>query len=300
MEVSILITPKYADDVTYALKDAEAQVELKRRIPQILATHDLMINHTKTEEYEIPKPPPPPPPPPTMEELIAHKDDKVWWSALDWLVHYVPPPIKDETPDWRKCKLLGSQLESNVDFKRRKQLAINTLKKHNHIFTSKHIGNGAKIRTFHMYIGSVFLHNTETWAVNKTLSDKIDSFQRRMLRYAINYKWPKKISNEQLHEKTKCESWSRAIKRRRLTFLGHVMRLNENTPVRIALNEALTPTRNKVGRPKDTWLKTIADDLNSGGYVINTKRREETMNTLLSITQDRKKWRSIVKTLMQQ
>ena len=60
------------------------------------------INHTKTEQYTIPKPPPPPPPPPapTIEELLAHKDDKVCWSALDWLVHYEPPPVKDDTPDW--------------------------------------------------------------------------------------------------------------------------------------------------------------------------------------------------------
>ena len=186
MEESILITPKYADDVTYALKDVKAQEGLKRRIPPILKTHDLMINHTKTEEYTIPKPPPLPPPAPTIEELLAHKDDKVCWSALDWLVQYEPPPVKDDTPDWRNCKLLGSLLETETDIKRRKQLTIVSMKKYNHIFTSKHIGNKLKIRTFNMYIGSVFLYNSENWAVNKTTSDKIDSFHRRMLRYAIN------------------------------------------------------------------------------------------------------------------
>ena len=77
IEDSILIAPKYADDVTYAVKNSETQVELKRRIPVILKTHDLTTNDTKTEEYEIPKPPPPPPPPPTMEELIKHKNDKI-------------------------------------------------------------------------------------------------------------------------------------------------------------------------------------------------------------------------------
>ena len=174
------------------------------------------------------------------------------------------------------------------------------MKKYNHIFTSKHIVNKLKIRTFNMYIGSVFLYNSETWAVNKTTSDKIDSFHyRRMLRYAINIKWPKKITNEQLYEKTMCECWSRAIKRRRLTFLGHAMRLNANTPVRIALNEALSLTQTKRGHPKHTWLKTISDDMNSGGIVINTKRPEETIQTLISITKDRKKWRNVVKTLMQ-
>ena len=95
IEESILIAPKYADDVTYAMLNEETQKELKRRIPVILKTHDLSTNDTKTEEYEIPKPPPPPPPPPTMEDLIAHKDDKVCWSALDWLVNFEPPPVED-------------------------------------------------------------------------------------------------------------------------------------------------------------------------------------------------------------
>ena len=35
-------------------------------------------------------------PPPTMEDLIAHKDDKVCWSALDCLVNFEPPPIEGQ------------------------------------------------------------------------------------------------------------------------------------------------------------------------------------------------------------
>ena len=61
IEESILITPKYADDITYAVTEKQTQIELKRRIPVILKTHDLSTNETKTEEYEIPKPPQPPP-----------------------------------------------------------------------------------------------------------------------------------------------------------------------------------------------------------------------------------------------
>ena len=151
-----------------------------------------------------------------------------------------------------------------------------------------------------MYIASVFLYNSEIWAVNKTLSDKIDSFHRRLLRYAINYKWPKKLTNVDLYGKTKCEPWSKTIKRRRLNFTGHVMRLNEETPVRIALKKAIDTTGAKVGRPKHTWLRTVINDLNSGGININLRNPEQTLQTLLRITQDRKTWRKTIGTLMQQ
>ena len=46
---SILIAPKYADDVTYALIDEESQKKLKETILAILKTHDFTINDTKTE-----------------------------------------------------------------------------------------------------------------------------------------------------------------------------------------------------------------------------------------------------------
>ena len=77
------------------------------------------------------------------------------------------------------------------------------------------------------------------------------------------------------------------------------MRLDDNTPVRIALKEALTPTETKKGRPKMTWIKTIADDLNRRSIVINIKRPEETLQTLLRITEDRQKWKEETGTLMQ-
>ena len=97
-----------------------------------------------------------------------------------------------------------------------KNLALVMMRNHDHIFKSKHICIAMKIRNFMMYIASVFLYNSEIWAVNKTLSDKIDSFHRRLLRYAINYKWPKKLTNvdlwknkmrtmEQNDQKTKVE-----------------------------------------------------------------------------------------------
>ena len=79
------------------------------------------------------------------------------------------------------------------------------------------------------------------------------------------------------------------------------MREDEKTPVRIAIKEALTPAKAKRGRPKNTWLKTIANDLNRGGFEINVNNHnpEETVQKLISITQDRKTWKVITETLMQ-
>ena len=95
-----------------------------------------------------------------MEPLIAHKNDKILWSELDWVVNY-KPPVKDTTPDWKNCKLLGSLLDTEKDFGRRKRLTLDAMRKYDHVFKSKRISNALKIRTFNIYIASVFLYNTE-------------------------------------------------------------------------------------------------------------------------------------------
>ena len=133
----------------------------------------------------------------------------------------------------------------------------------------KRIGLDLKIRTFNVYSASIFLYNSELWTLTETLEKEIDSFHRRLLRKVINIRWPKIISNDDLYEKVGVKKWSDIIKRRRLNWLGHLMRLDEGTPVRKALLESLTDVKRKVGRPQLTWTKAIEKDLASIGIDID-------------------------------
>ena len=106
------------------------------------------------------------------------------------------------------------------------------------------------------------------------------------------------INNAKLYQITKVEKWSKTIKRRRLNWLGHIMRLEKDTPARIALYEHLVPTQNKRGRPKTTWMKTIKKDLDPITS-IDLNNNNETINILENLTEDREQWKIIVKLLMQ-
>ena len=59
-----------------------------------------------------------------------------------------------------------------------------------------------------------------------------------MLRWMINIRWPKKISNEKLKKLVKYQEWSQKIEIRRLTWLGHLFRLPSECPAQIALKQA--------------------------------------------------------------
>ena len=138
---------------------------------------------------------------------------------------------------WKSCKYLGSLLDTQKDIVRRKILTLDAMKTMNKIWRSK-IRNTVKCRIFNACIAPIFLANSELWTVTETTNTKIiDPFQRRLLRQALNIKYPRKISNENLKKVTKLKKWSLHISIQRLKWLGHAFRLPENSPTKQALQE---------------------------------------------------------------
>ena len=295
-----LINPTYADDLTLAGTNERQIDDTEDIMVDRLKDYNLMVNAGKKEKYQIPRPPPPTPPPPTEQELHEHRESRVNWSDLDWLVTYKPPVPENPAPDWKKCKLLGSLLDTETDIERRKGLTLTSLQKFEYIFKSKRICTEMKIRTFYIFIDSIFLFNSELWTLTETLQEDIDAFQRRLLRRVIDIRWPKLISSEKLYQKTGAEKWSSTIRRRRLNWLGHLIRLDEGTPARRALEESLRGIRRRIGRPRLTWMKLIEKDLSSVDIYLelNKSTAWDIVRKLEDLTFDRKKWRKTVRDIM--
>ena len=133
------------------------------------------------------------------------------------------------------------------------------------------------------------LYNSELWTLTKDLEDSLDIFQRKLLRRMLHVKLTNKIRNEDLYRRAKQKEISTEIKRRRLNWLGHLMRLPDGTPAKIALKEHLRKTKRKRGRPKLTWVALINNDLKPFG---------KTIDTLSEIDYQRENWRGIATRLM--
>ena len=98
-----------------------------------------------------------------------------------------------------KCKVFGSFIDTETDFKNRKSLLINAAKQLEDIFRNNKISIKVKSNAFETYLSSIFLYNSELWTINQKIITKIDSFQRRMLRsYVLNIKYPKIVRNEEV------------------------------------------------------------------------------------------------------
>ena len=107
------------------------------------------------------------------------------------------------------------------------------------------------------------------------------------------------ITNHELYTRTKCEPWTKQITIRRLTWLGHMMRLHPETPARNAFEEYLRKVKRPQGRPKTTWMQTIRQDLSKIGIKLDLSNARKTLNKLVELTQNRTDWSNIVKRVVQ-
>ncbi len=262
--VDFEINPCYADDTTWATTLRQRLEQVKQETPNLLKNYNLMTNKEKTEQFTIER--------------------------------------NGET-DWKKCKLLGSLLDTESDINRRTLLAITAYNKLNYIFKSNNVSNKIKIRIYNAYILPILTYNCEIWTLTETLSEKVNTFHRKQLRRIIKSRWQRKMKNEKLYEYTKTKELTIYVRKRRLSWFGHLMRLHPDTPARKSLKEFLRPVPRPVGRPPKTYIETINKDITkiaqNLGYEIDIKKQwKETLTLLESICSDRDSWRRQIENLM--
>ena len=268
---NISIDPKYSDDINF-IRSSQTKVNLlKRKVPELLKEGGLEENSSKREEYSV----------------------KI-----------------DGDDEWKKCKVLGSQIDTETDIKRRQAVAITAFNSLEKIFNCKKLSIRIKMRVFDAYVGNLFLYNCELWTTGKKINNQIDVIHRKFLRRILNVRWPKTISNVELYRTVDRESWSLVVRRKAFSWLGHLLRLDPQTPARRALCEAIKVVKKPEGRPKSTWVSMIRKSI-SDNYKINvdsgvnfswsdldiTKPDVTFFSELEKLAVDRKIWSQLVRSI---
>lgn len=244
----ITLELQYADDISKISTDKENIEQTLQELPHKLAERSLIINQDKTEQYEI---------------------------------------SKTSSDKWKKCKLLGTYLDTTEEIKRRKGLAIDAAKNLKKLFQSKKIWTRTKARMFDAYVSSVFLYNASTWTMTQTQETQIDAFQRRMIRInVLNIRWPKKVSNENVYRISGITPWSRKIKKQRIAWFGHLSRMAPNTPAKKALSFTKGYFQRVRGRPKTRWIDMMSKQLEED-FDLSWEQGE-------TMALNRKTWRQLI------
>ena len=85
---------------------------------------------------------------------------------------------------------------------------------------------------------------------------KLDTFQHKCLHRLLKIYWPMRVSNEGVRRRANNETISELVTKRRWTWIGHVLRMDNSYLPRVALTWAPEGKR-KRGKPKETWRRTV-------------------------------------------
>ena len=112
------------------------------------------------------------------------------------------------------------------------------------------LSKSTKIRMFKSNVRAVLMYVCESWRTTKGDEAKLDTFQHKCLRRLLKIYWPMPVSNEEVRRRANTETISELVRKRRWTWIGHVLRMDNSCLPRVALTWAPEGKR-KRGRPKE-------------------------------------------------
>ena len=108
-------------------------------------------------------------------------------------------------------------------------------------------------------------------------------FESNCLRKILKVRWYEHISEMEIRRRSGIEPVTQKIKRNRLRYLGHVMRMDENRLPKQALRWR-PAGRRRVGRPKETWKRTVERI---------ARTQDVSLEQMEEMAQDRGQWKSL-------
>lgn len=128
------------------------------------------------------------------------------------------------------------------------------------LWKSSQVTRNLKLRIFKSNVLSTLLYGSETWKVTATITNKLQVFVNRCLRRILKIRWPETISNVDLHKRCKVDRIDVIVKKRKWSWIGHTLRRNNIASHVLDWNPQGVRKR---GRPKQTWRRTIEDEISS-------------------------------------
>lgn len=232
---------RYADDTVLLASNLENLQHLLQKLNNQCTEYGLKINLNKTKWMVVTK---------TLEN-----QNQANVTIANTIIERV-----------QAYKYLGTWLEQSGDqtkeIKTRVEIARATFMKMKDVFCSRDLTIGLRMRMLRCYVFSILLYGVEAWTLKKTHIDKLQAFEMWCYRRMWRISWKDKITNVEVLVKMQkeCEIIN-TIKKRKLEYLGHIMRGSKYTLLRLIMQGKIKGRRN-VGRRRVSWLKNLREWFN--------------------------------------
>jgi hypothetical protein len=225
---------RYADDTVILASSMEELSCLMSKIQKTSAQYGLRLNITKTKWMLVSKTQQPPQQLILDNERIEHVDSYIYLGTT-------------VNSNWDQAKEIRIRVEkARASFTSMKQ-----------IFTSKSLTLPLKIRLLKCYVFPVLLYGMEAWTMTATLMKKVEAFEMWAYRRILRISWTEHVTNEEVLRRIgKEREVGISIKKRKLEYLGHVMRHNKYRVLQLIVQGKIDSRRGP-GRRRHSWLQNL-------------------------------------------
>lgn len=271
----------YADDADFIdEEEGKRKEQLLKHMTPVLGRANLKVNETKTEHTLLER----------KKKGNCYKITKKSGSAMKLT-------LTRESEKWRTVKKLGSLLGVTEDINRRKQLSMVALHQLNNVWIRNDpIKRTTKLNLYQSLAKTILTYNSGTWSPTKKEEDDLDGFHRKQLRLILNVKYPVRMKSKTVYRITKEEILSIDLLKNRWRLLGHVLRMNEETPAHKSMVHYFATSRAPKfrGRPRTNMPRKLDEDLRKYSSDALRLTSLADLQRLKSVAQDRKRWKTLV------
>ena len=108
------------------------------------------------------------------------------------------------------------------------------------------------------------IYASETWALTGGDERRLERAEMRMLRWIAGVKLSDRKHNEEVRRMLDVEPIVNIVRRKRLQWFGHVVRMNDEDGVKKAFKLKVEGKRDR-GRPRTSWIKVVEADMIAKG-----------------------------------
>lgn len=227
---------RYADDTVILAGTHEELQTLLDRIVAVSKEYGLSLNINKTKYMLITK---------------ATQDNP--------MVYVENQPIERV----REYKYLGTTLNANNDstqeIRIRVEQARSVFTRMKKLFCCRDLNLDLKIRMMRCYVLSVLYYGMEAWTLKEIDVRRLEAFELWMYRRILRISWVERVTNVEVMRRIRKEKEViMTIKRRKLLYMGHVMRGEKYQLLQVIMQGKVQGKRS-VGRRRNSWLKNLRD-----------------------------------------
>jgi hypothetical protein len=161
--------------------------------------------------------------------------------------------------------LVDDKFTTGKEIRRRIVTAQRSVFGLNHLLRAKSISRKTKFTLYKTLIRPVAIYGCESWNTTKEEEEQLGVFERRVLRMIVGAKRTSDgqyltRENKELYQIYQDPDIVAVVRHRRLAWAGHVVRREENHPLKKVFEGEFRDGNRKRGRPKNSWKDVVSRD----------------------------------------